>query len=371
MNLSQSSTLTQASRQWATRPDDQRFTSLTELDAFCASVRSRSVGKTVASRDLEAVPVEGDNKALQVIGPNGGPVNVSHWAFGQLAQRAGAPGGYLRELPAPLAADCINYGLRFDRDVESLGVLLHKPEDEAATLRAVTGPNYGRVWNSTITRALLERFGDGVTGDFRVPGIFGKALTSVTKENTTLFASDRDMFVFLADEERRIEMRDRRDGMPGSLARGFFVWNSEVGSTSFGVAMFLFDYVCANRIVWGAQQYHEVRLRHSAGAPHRWVEEVAPMIDAYAKSSDAPVREAIALAQTKRIDDIDAFLMRRFNKAQTEAIKGAHIIEEHRPIESLWDAATAITAYAKGVPHQDRRVQIEREAGRVLDLAAA
>jgi hypothetical protein len=46
-------------------------------------------------------------------------------------------------------------------------------------------------------RALVKAFGDGVSGDgFRVPGEFGREV-KVTKANTTLFAGDRDMFVFL------------------------------------------------------------------------------------------------------------------------------------------------------------------------------
>ena len=61
-----------------------------------------------------------------------------------------------------------------------------------------------------------------------MPGEFGERVT-VKKENTTLYASDRDMFVFLADEENRIEIPGRRAGRSGSFARGFFVWNSEVG----------------------------------------------------------------------------------------------------------------------------------------------
>lgn len=361
--------ITTASRQWATRPDDQRFLSLTDLDAHCRAQRARSIGKVVASRTLTAVPVEGDHSALRITGPNGGPVDVTHWAFGQLAQRAGAPAGYLRGLPAPLAADCINYGLKYDRDVEDLGVLLEKPEGETAQLRAVTGPNYGRIWNAQITQALVNRFGDGVTGHFRVPGEFGERVP-VTKQNTTLYASDRDLFVFLADEDRRIEVPNRRPGQSGSLARGFFVWNSEVGSTSWGIAMFLFDYVCRNRIVWGAQEYVEVRGRHTASAPHKWIEQVAPMVEAYAESSAAPVQQAIENAQKKRIDDIDAFLKQRFTAGQVTAIKHAHEAEEMRPIESLWDAATGITAYAKGIPHQDARVQVERAAGKLLDLAA-
>jgi hypothetical protein len=65
-----------------------------------------------------------------------------------------------------------------------------------------------------VVDALVERFGDGVSGHWRVPGIFGERVT-VDKGNTTLYASDRDMFVFLADEDRRIEIPNRRNGKPG------------------------------------------------------------------------------------------------------------------------------------------------------------
>ena len=51
-------------------------------------------------------------------------------------------------------------------------------------------------------------------------------------------------------------------------------------------------------------------------------------------------------------------------------IKDRHEAEEHRPIESVWDAATAVTSMARDIQHQDRRVQLEREAGKLLDLAA-
>src|SRR5437762_14385951 len=94
--------------------------------------------------------------------------------------------------------------------------------------------------------SLVERFGDGVSGHWRVPGEFGNRIT-VTRENTTLFASDRDMFVSLADEDRRIEVPDRRNGS-GPMARGFFVWNSETGDKTLGLGFFLFDYVCADQI---------------------------------------------------------------------------------------------------------------------------
>lgn len=367
--------LMQAHHQWAERPDDERFLSLTDLHAHCSKRRAQSKGAVVSSRKLEAITAADpfvDTKSLAIVGPDGNPAAPTHWAFGQLAQRVGAPAGYLRTMPALLAADCINYGLKVNRDVEDLGVLLYK-NGGPAELSAVTGPNYGRIWNSDITGALVKRFGNGTEGEFRVPVEFGSqggAHPGVTKENTTLYAGDRDMFVFLADEERRIRLPNRRGGKTGDLARGFFMWNSEQGKCVFGIGMFLFDFMCGNHIVWGAEGYEEVRIRHTSSAPEKWISEVTPMLHAYAKSSVAPIQARLMAAQQRKIDDVQAFLMSRFTRPQVSAIIATHQLEEARPIETLWDAATGVTAYARGIAHMDARVEIEREAGRIIDMAA-
>lgn len=364
------STLSKASAQWASRPADERFLSLPEMYQFALTVRKNSAAKVLPNRAIHAAPVAGTENGLAIVGPNGAPVTPTHWSFGQIAQRAGAPAGYLRDLPAPIAADCINYGIH-TRGVEELGILLTRGESDINYMAAVTGPNYGRVWNHTILRQLLDRFGDGITGDFRVPGEFGQQV-EITKQNTTLYASDRDMFVFLADEEHRIEIPNRRDGQPGSLARGFFIWNSEVGAQTLGVATFLFDYVCKNRIVWGAREYREIKIRHTSGAPHRFIEEIKPALVEYANSSTTAITDAIASAKEKRLDkeSVGDFLAKRYTKNQAAAIQAIHITEEGRPIENLWDAVTGATAYARGVAYQDERVKLEREAGKILDLAA-
>lgn len=361
-------------RQWASRPADERFVSLTELHAAVQSYRKFSRAKVLSSRQITAVPVENDNQGLAVQGPNGGTVALTNWSFGQLAARAGAPAGYLRTLPGAMTADCINYGLHVANGAEDIGVLLQAdPEGtNPPVLRAATGPNYGRVWNETVTRALVERFGDGLTGQFRVPGEFGVAVP-ITRENTTLYASDRDMFVFLADEEHRIELPNRRNGETGTLARGFLIWNSEVGSATLGIALFLFDYLCKNRIIWGLQNYQEIRIRHTASAPDRWIEEAAPAIQAYANSATGDTIRVIEAARARSLgsaDKVDEFLQARFNRSQVGAIKAAFMADEQRPIESLWDVATGVTAYARGIAYQNDRVELERAAGKVLALAS-
>lgn len=374
--------LFQASHQWATRPADQRFVSLVDLADKVRDERARSVARTLPNRALLAAPIEGDQKGLAVIARETGEAVIpTNWAFGQLAGRVGAPAGYLRTLPPEMAADCLNYGLARS-DVEEMGVLLRKPgaQDLAPSpeLSAVTGSGYGRIWNTQIADALVKRFGDGVTGQWRVPGEFGRAV-EVTAENTTLFASDRDMFVFLADENHPIEMRDRRHGKPGALSRGFFIWNSEVGSQTLGVASFLFDYVCCNRIVWGVSGFKEIRIRHTSGAPDRWLEQVRPALTRMADAETFSITRAIEEAKASRIGGADEkgqeavteFLAKRFTRSQVKAIKLRHQVEEDRPIESLWDAVTGATAYAKSIENQDDRVKIEREAGKIMDLAAS
>jgi len=363
--------LMHASRQWASRPQDERFTNLYDLAAKVSRQRTMSRAPVVSSRDLRVIPDALDPvNGLQIVGKAGNPFTPTNWSFGQLASLGGAPAGYLRKLPAPIAADCMNYGLNFQRDVEEVGLLITKDGTEQ-TLRAATGPRYGRIWNEEIVEALIAQHGDGRSGKFRVPGEFGKQV-EITKANTTIYGSDRDMFVFLADEVNRVEMKDRRNGQGGSLAKGFFVWNSEVGSTSIGAAFFLFDYACSNRIVWGAEQFKEIRLRHTVTAPSRWIEEISPVLEDYANSAASSVENTIRLAQAKKVnDDLDAFLAKRFGAGQITQIKHAHELEEGRPIESLWDAVTGVTAYAKTIEHQDNRVAMERMGGKLLDLVAA
>ena len=376
-------TLMQASRQWATRPDDQRFTSITEMLDYKRTLRANSAGKVVPSKVLSVAPTADTADAgLVVSGANGAAYAPTHWAFGQLSQLAGAPAGYLRTLPAPIAADALNYGLRFNRQAEEVGVLLQRaaPDMESShalaspQLVAATGPRYGRIWDADILAAVHDRFGSGVPGDggaFTVPGIFGQALDRVTKGNTTLFGGDRDMFLFLADEVNRVEIPNRRNGETGTLARGFFIWNSEVGSKTFGVATFLFDYVCCNRIVWGAAEYKEIKIRHSSLAPERFLGEIQPALASYANSSTASITQAITDARAARIDsDVGEFLAGRFGKRFAMSAMKAHELEEGRPIETLWDATVGATAAAKGIAWQDERVEMERKAGELLSLAA-
>jgi hypothetical protein len=89
--------------------------------------RDRSRAAVVSTRALELRPVSFDPaKGLEIIGPTSTPYAPTNWAFGQLCQLAkgpqeqAAPASYLHTLPSPIAADCLNYGLKFNREAGEL-----------------------------------------------------------------------------------------------------------------------------------------------------------------------------------------------------------------------------------------------------------
>ncbi len=147
-----------------------------------------------------------------------GPVAPTHWSFGQLCSLVGAPAGYLRDPPAPLAAINLQHGLLSHRR-ELVKTL--EAEDGQVELRAVTGPDYGRIWDHELVAAVMKIAGDGI-GDTRwkVPGILDwgtmrhNLFVDVTKDTTTLYASDRDVFLFVVDDTHPIEAGRLPNGDP-------------------------------------------------------------------------------------------------------------------------------------------------------------
>jgi hypothetical protein len=374
-----STTLHQASSQWASRPSDERFVSLDDMANQMNPIRKRSKMIPVNMRELSVKPDDQDetHKGLVLVSPSGREAAFTNFAFGQVSALAGAPKGYLSTLPVKIAADALNFGLQ-DTHAD-LGLFMTQfgnGEDSYLQARAFTSPEYGRIYNVDIVNALRSRFGDGTgkDSDWKVPGEFGKDVP-ITKANTTLFAGDRDMFVFLCDEKNRIELPNRRDGKSGDMARGFFVSNSEVGYGTLSVTFFLFDYVCCNRIVWGATEVKNIAMRHRSGIIERFADEVAPILAAYSKSSAVKSIEHLRSAQSQIIDSshdkVLEFLADKFGTMKlAKAIDKIHLQEESRPVSTLWDAVTGATAYARTIDYQDERVKMEREAGKLLNLVA-
>ncbi|MGE4482915.1 DUF932 domain-containing protein [Acidocella sp.] len=372
VDVSRGQRVGRVSSEWFSRPDDERYLSLPDMYAAVRGRAERATARTVESSAIrvEAAPGDAERLALAVPGRDA-PIFPTHWSFGQLSSLVGAPASYLRELPAALAGINLQHGLLSHR-AELIKTL--EAEDGRVELRAVTGPDYGRIWDHELVGAVMKIAGDG-TGDTRwkVPGVLDWATMThnpyvdVTKETTTLYASDRDVFLFLVDDTHPIEAGRLPNGEPDLYFRGFYAWNSEVGSKTLGIASFYLRAVCANRNLWGVENFQEISIRHSKFAAQRFAHEAAPALRRFADSSPAPFIEGVRAAREKIVarkdEDRESFLRKRgFGKADTAKIIATVLDEEGHPPTSVYDFVQGITAVARTKPHQDARLELEGKA---------
>lgn len=362
-----SQNLMEASKQWATRPDDQRFLSLADLKASVLQRKRESWTATPRVEGLRALPVEGGGVGVEVYDGTKGERRIlqpSNWGFGQLAQYAQAPAAYLRKLPAEIA--CINLQWGLERNPLREDALMLAQSNGENVLRAMTSTSYGRIWDSQVVEAVERVNSDG---RWQIPA--ASYATTNPKRATTLYASDRDVFIFLVDPSHPIDVGGEQ------LFRGFYAWNSEVGSAVFGLTTFLYRYVCDNRIIWGATDVKELRIRHTGGAPERFAYEGARYLERYADESAAQIAGVIGRAKerecvedSKNRENVESWLQSRgFTKAVAKGAVDSAIAEEGQA-RSVWDVVNGITAYARTIAYTDARVELEARAGKLLDVAA-
>ena len=384
VDVSRGERIGRVSSEWFSRPADERYLSLSEL---ADSVRSRSERSRTRVVETGLIQVEAsrtDPERLSLILPGSDtPVAPTHWSFGQLASQVasqvGAPAAFLRQLPAALAGINLQYGLTSHR-AEQIKTL--ETDNGRIELRAVTGPDYGRIYDHELVEAVQKIAGNG-TGDTRwkVPGVLDWSTgiynprVDITKDTTTLYASDRDVFLFLVDDLNPIEAGRLPDGSPDLYFRGFYCWNSEVGAKALGMASFYLRAVCQNRNLWGVEDFEEITIRHSKYAASRFAHEAAPALLNFAHSSPLPFINGIKAARERIVaktdEDRTEFLRKRgFSKAETGKIIETVLAEEGRPPESIFDFVAGITAVARDKPHQDARLDMEAKAKKLLDRAA-
>lgn len=380
VDISRGERIGRVSSEWFSRPDDERFLSLTELYDTVRSRADRAHARTIESAAIRVEATRDNAERLELLVPGQRQaIAPTHWSYGQLCSLVGAPSTYMRQLPAPLAAINLQHGLLNHR-AELVKTL--ELDDGRVELRAVTGPEYGRIWDHELVSAVMKIAGNG-TGDtmWKVPGVLDWAtmthnpFVDITKDTTTLYASDRDVFLFLVDDTRPIEAGRLPNGEPDLYFRGFYAWNSEVGSKTLGIASFYLRAVCANRNLWGTQNFEEITIRHSKFAAQRFAHEAAPALTSFANSSPAPFIAGIRAARERIVarqdDERETFLRRRgFSKGETGKVIEMVLSEEGRPPESIFDFVQGITALARTKTNQDTRLELEGKAKKLLESAS-
>ncbi|MBB6464856.1 hypothetical protein HNQ96_000703 [Aminobacter lissarensis] len=143
VDVSRGERVGRVSSEWFSRPDDERYLSLSELARMVRARAEHSRTRTVESERIQVEANRNDPEHLTLILPGAeAPVAPTHWSFGQLASLVSAPAAYLRQLPASLAGINLQYGLTTHRAEQ---IKTFETNDGRVELRAVTGPDYGRI----------------------------------------------------------------------------------------------------------------------------------------------------------------------------------------------------------------------------------
>lgn len=376
--------LFKAHNQWSTRPADERFWNLQDMLQACQAYRADAKEASVNIKDLR---VQADGGEIKLIGKSSTPARLTNWSFGQVCQSAGAPAGYLRGLPATLAAQNINHGLAQQTEDRDAKLLIHSNGD--LLVRALTSDRYTRIWNSTALERLIENLPAGwrvaparpnngceqrpATADdifdgtsIRIGEMIGPA---------GLYASDHDLFCFLVNPERTIDNGDK------GLMRGIIVTNSEVGAACFTVLRFLFDHVCGNHIIWSAKDLQEVRIRHIGTADIRAMGQLQMELRQYADDGVTADEARIVAARsmvlgTDRDTTLDAVLAWATKtrtiiakKTLVAAYDTALATPRYGNPNTPWAIASGLTEVAQLTPFADERHKIDRAAGKLLAMA--
>lgn len=392
--------LYEASHQWSTRPDDERFSNIQEMYEATKQYAQSAVTKNADLPDLRTVA---DNGNLFLTGASGAQAKLTHYSFGQISRLAGAPPEYLRGLPATLAAQNINHGLKRLGDFrpeDKLSLLLHR--NGSLVARAVTTDSYDRVWNHEVIAAIMNAAGAGWRVPPARPAREGQAGTRLATEADILpnqgdfglavkvgdpiapaglYASDHDMFMFLVNQENPVY-----DGQK-FLNRGVFIQNSEVGDCSLRFKVFTYDNVCGNHIVWGVGQVTESVIRHIKSekatrgktlskAKVEWAKIAGPQAALDIGAMEATIRNAqrLTLGHDKDEALAEAFGLARkngLNLLTRGTLEAAYDIAVQTPRygdpKSVWGLVNGLTEFSqKGFT--DERTALDVQAGQLLNI---
>lgn len=353
--------LFQAHQQWATRPEDERFQTLKALyDATKGYAAQAIEREAVLIKTLRTEAIDGE---VQLVGKGNVPAKLTHWAFGQVAARVGAPANYLRNLPASLAVQNLNHGLvriANDEPATTVNLLIH--QNGGLMLRSMNSERYTRVWNWEVAERLLELETRGwapATPDIRV-----------IDDRKPLYASDHDMFAFIMHTDRVV----KEQGNPFGLKRGLIASNSEVGAGSLRLMRFLYREMCGNHIIWGAEDVIEVAARHVGSVRNRiatWDVEIRKYLDESATQQEAN----ILAAQSRRIagtkeELLDALFGKRSIGLSRRTLEAGYELvrpdEDGDPL-STWGYVQGLTRYSQTGLYADERMKIDRAAGKILE----
>lgn len=391
-----------ACNQWMTRPADERFWNLADMEKATGDWQKRAI--TSQPTPFSTLRTEVQDGELCLTGRTGKLAPFTNYGFGQVCTLSGAPAKFMRELPTTLASQVLNNRLKVRGENDSAHdarILFHAREDQSLVVRSVNTDLYDRVWNVDLIRRLRPmvevdgwmvppgrpafkdpRARPATEADI-IPGQDDFGLSVRVGDMIApsgLYASDHDMFVFLVNPERVLKAGNRQ------LMRGFFVRNSEVGDGSLRFDFFCMDNVCGNHIVWGASDVHSIKIRHVgtetlAKGLKKFAVELTKYSDARASEQEEQIAKAMRFELGKSKDEVLDAVFKYARSHSLPAITRKRIEAAYDTVASergqlrygdnprtVWAMVSGLTENSQG-EHADTRDIVDTQAGRLLEIA--
>jgi hypothetical protein len=386
-----------AHAQWASRPADERFWSLKELQDTLVARNQRTTEVNMPMKGLQAVVVKGGDGAsekgdLCVIGKRNNPAQLSHFAFNQLAGVCDFPANPLRSLKPETAALVLNERLAALPDDTDAQVLVY--QNGTTLVRGVTR-DLSRLWNLEVVNRLIPATQNGWMVPPARPNGHDPRARPATKADILpnqgdfglsvkegdmiapagVYEGDRDMFIFLVNPSRVID-----DGMKG-LMRGVFIWNSEVGAGAFKVRTFLVENVCGNHICWGASKVVDLRMVHRGEKIKDFGSKMVVQLREYADGASREEEMMVKKSRTfvlgkDRAEVIDNLFNNKQVGLTKRDIEDAFDTAEHwehtakAAPTTAWGFVHGLTRFSQTKAFADQRNELDKAGGRILALAA-
>ena len=380
----QRSNITSAYQQWSSRPAEERFRSLGDMQISLQERKQRSAETGLLPIPaMQVVPVA--DEGIAVINENGGAL-LNNYSLGQLSQGIGAPAAYLRSLPADLAAACINQGL--PKYPERERSLLIEETEQGNICRAITSDQYSRYWDCDVISDLMNTLqADGwrVPPARPYPGCPDGDIWTATEQDVLpgdqgslsirigdlcgpagLYGSDRDMFALLVNQERSI------DTPSGAMYRALILRNSEVGASSYNVECILYSQVCGNHILWSAESIANIRLVHRGSADSTRINGRAFLAGTIAAAEQASAVNDQQLINTAAETMLESDKVQSATGLPKAIVQAGEIMQEQFPGDhgdragTTWGWVQGLTRASQQSKYMSDRTAIDTAAAKLL-----
>lgn len=292
--------------------------------------------------------------------PHSPPIAVRDLAFGQLAQRIGAPPAYLKTLPGKLQIACVNYGMTRQKQ----SALLRLAGGE---VRAIVSDRYAAIDDALlldVVEETLDRAGYLAETRVRASAVGSHTLLRITLPAESVAVRKDDVIEY-----------------------GLDIGNSEVGLRSVQITPITYRLICTNGMrAWRSEA--AVRMRH-VGDPKRLEEQLRdaiPVAFAEARGDLDRWRRATEVLVDNALEEIEALRALGLGQSEVQAVgrelaTAQGLLPSSSSAETItralatsttaFDVANAITAVARDRGDVAARLSMEEVGHRYLTRRAA